>query len=115
MAPIAKDGSLRCPAYLAFVRRVPCFACRDAGRISPAEPHHLPGRGAGGITRDDKTVPLCRACVIDGALFIDRRTQNQWVNETRSLFLDHATAAETNAYRMARDVCGKISRLVSCR
>lgn len=52
---IPKKPREKNPAFLAFVRELPCLACKRNG----ADPHHIKSRGAGG---DDSgnVVPLCR-------------------------------------------------------
>ena len=58
MRSFPKHGSLRCPEYLAFVRRQPCQWC---DRAAPSEPHHWPLK-ARGYTDDTATCALCRPC-----------------------------------------------------
>ena len=58
MRSFPKHGSLRCPEYLAFVRRQACQWC---DRESPVEAHHWPLK-ARGYTDDTATCALCRRC-----------------------------------------------------
>ncbi|WP_129141506.1 DUF968 domain-containing protein [Modicisalibacter coralii] len=58
-----KESRFRSPAYLAFVRSLPCCACG----VSPCDPHHVIGlhwglSGAGMTAPDNYAMPLCRAC-----------------------------------------------------
>lgn len=55
---IEKAGNLVSEAYLEFVRGLPCCLCFSD---PPSEAHHHPPKGRG-ITRDDKTMPVCRLC-----------------------------------------------------
>lgn len=52
-----KPERMRSPAYLAWVRTLPCCACQAT---APSEPHHVRTKAAGGSDWD--TVPLCRVC-----------------------------------------------------
>lgn len=56
------------PAYLAWVRSLPCVSC---GRPPRSEAHHVTmGRGLGQKAPDDQAVPLCprcHCCFHDGA------------------------------------------------
>jgi len=91
--PIAKDGSFRSSVFLDFVRSLPCavFSCRVFG----VDPHHFPGKGASGATRDDMTAPLCRLHHDMAQKYIfTREEQARWVAETRSLFLQRASTAQ---------------------
>lgn len=102
---IAKSGHLFCKEYLAFVRRLPCYFCRKPG---PSDPHHFPPKGRG-VTRDDLTVASCREChmrcggqTVNGKLPINRSSQDEGVERTRSLFLSMSSDEELMAYLDAR-------------
>ncbi|MDV6318783.1 DUF968 domain-containing protein [Chromohalobacter sp. HP20-39] len=59
------DTRFRSPAYLAWVRTLPCCACG----VSPCDAHHMVGMyGVGGMglkAEDSMAMPLCRACHMD--------------------------------------------------
>lgn len=107
---LAKSGHLHSSAYLDFVRSLPCCICYAN---APSEAHHWPPKGRGEI-RDDKTMPVCRAChqLCHGATLVttvgtklrpisDKR-QHELVNITRLKFTEHATTEQFNAYAAAR-------------
>lgn len=52
------------PAYLRFIRSLPCCAC---GRRAPSHAHHEigGGRGKGQKAPDRRTLPLCSQCHAD--------------------------------------------------
>jgi len=56
------DTRWRSPAYLAWVRTLPCCVCG----ASPCDAHHMVGmHGVGGMglkAEDSMAMPLCRAC-----------------------------------------------------
>jgi hypothetical protein len=54
LAAVPKAGSYEDPAYVAWVRSLPCAWCSVRGET---EPHHYPERSRGG--RDHDVVPLC--------------------------------------------------------
>jgi hypothetical protein len=47
------------PAYLAFIRKLPCSVCCKTWGIEAA---HFGGRGLGQKSSDLQTLPLCRKC-----------------------------------------------------
>ena len=57
-SPAIQPPAKKDPAYLAFIRSLPC---RVPGECEgPTEPHHYPAKGMGGANGDDaKTAPLC--------------------------------------------------------
>jgi hypothetical protein len=103
-----KDGTLFCRAFLDWARRQPCLACLEFkdpplyGFNVPcaSDPHHWPVRGMGGAhRRDDQVIPLCRRHHEQAQEYkIPRATQDRWVIETRSAFLDECTVEELRAY-----------------
>lgn len=56
---IVRSAPLRAPAYLAFVRELPCAVCRAP---APSEAHHFGPHGTGTKTDDTRVVPLCTSC-----------------------------------------------------
>lgn len=56
-AIIAKRGPWRSPAYLNFVREMPCCLC---GRPGYSDPSHHGRHGIGQKTDDARVIPLCR-------------------------------------------------------
>ncbi len=57
----------RDPAYIAYVRLLPCLPCSQAGRrqCEPTEAHHIREAGKVAIGRkpsDYRAVPFCRRC-----------------------------------------------------
>lgn len=54
---ILRAPPLRDPAYLAFVRTLPCAVC---GAPPPSEPSHFGSRGMSQKTDDSRVVPSCR-------------------------------------------------------
>lgn len=110
MTAIPKDGHLYSPTFLSFVRNLPCCLC---GSDPPSQAHHFPNK-ARGVTRDDKTLPVCaedhRRC--HGERLVVQRTdggpirlgpvsesrQKKLVEITRLKFLEHASAEQFRAF-----------------
>lgn len=109
----AKEGKLLCPDLLKWVRGKDCKACVEQiiktgnGYLRlPSEAHHFPPKGMGGAThRDDHVMPLCREHHDQAQRYvIPRETQERWVLETRSAFLEESTVEELRAYFDALEV-----------
>lgn len=95
----ARDGD---PAYLDFVRTLPCCACGYSRELS--HPHHAIGRmkGMGAKVHDRLTMPLCWAChraIHDGKgifEYMTRSTKNLWQDDaiaaTQALHEEHVLA-----------------------
>jgi hypothetical protein len=104
-AAISKDGSLLCPAFKDFARRMGCRAgIADPYHCDGAlEFHHWPPKGSSGVTRDDHGFCLCHSHHEQAQKYIvPRERQDAWVNETRSRFMDQATEHEWKEYNAAR-------------
>lgn len=110
-----KDGVLVCASFLAYGRRQPCKACVEEARARGesgdaiprgSDPHHFPAKGMGGATwRDDRIIPLCRRHHEQAqAYVIPRETQERWVAEVRSEFLEECSVEELRAYFDALEV-----------
>lgn len=59
MLKFDKMKPIRDPKYLAFIRTLPCCACKTTLNIVV---HHFGRRGISIKAGDDKTVPLCWNC-----------------------------------------------------
>ena len=61
--PKARRGPDRCPAYLAWIRTLPCAVCRKEAnayfRIEAAHTNVLGPRGFGQKSSDFSAIPLC--------------------------------------------------------
>jgi hypothetical protein len=105
--PKPKAGELILPAFLAFVRTLPCRVARypnSHGKCSGrTEAHHWPPkRMGGGWTRDDRTIPLCTKHHADvGRGAYTDAMQDGWAAETRARFLDEAPWESVVAYVVA--------------
>ena len=55
-----RSARVRCPEYLAWVRRQQCIMCR--GNIMRSQAHHAGERGLGQRSSDLEAVPLCPTC-----------------------------------------------------
>ena len=104
MRPQPKSGHLFCTAYLAFVRRLPCFFCGT----SPCEAHHFPPKGRG-VTRDDRTIAVCRECHmrcggqrVNGKPPIDKEKQVIAEQITRLAFFEECSDEDYESYGVAR-------------
>lgn len=107
-----KDGSCYSPTMLAWVRRQPCSFghLHPAGEHHGGEAHHYPGKGRSGVTRDDKTCPVCRAChmrcegqrvaAAPGRVLepIPELEQERAVHIARSRFLEEANLLERKQF-----------------
>jgi hypothetical protein len=80
----------RSPAYLDYVRSLPCCSC---GKTSGIEAHHIKGRGhlsGAGLTAPDTwAMPLCGECHSRVHLFSDMADcQFEWVARTLAGFIE---------------------------
>lgn len=106
MSTHPKDGSIRCPEFLAWVRRQQCVECVERLEVQryripfESEAHHYPPKGMGGARiRDDHTMPLCRRHHEQAQTYqIAKATQERWIHETRSAFLEECSTDELTAY-----------------
>jgi hypothetical protein len=108
---LPKDGALLSPAWLDFVRALPCAVCGHRPRNFA---HHFPPKGRG-VVRDDMTMPACEPChrrchgntvVVWREQMVRLRPvtelrQRQLVEATRLLFLECATKTQFESF--ARD------------
>lgn len=107
---IAKAGHCYSPVKLAWDRRQLCSFghLHPSGKHLGGESHHYPPKGRG-VTRDDKTCPVCRSChmrceglrvTYDDQVLepIPESEQETAVHLARSRFLEEANLLERKQF-----------------